>query len=171
MQSLFAPWRYSYLVQEPPPVVECIFCNALAHPDADDSLIVYTGEHNFIILNLYPYNNGHLMIVPKRHVASLSESLPAARAEMIDLATVCETALRDTYRPDGINVGMNIGQAAGAGIEAHYHLHLVPRWAGDTNFMTVTAETRVIPEPLSETRIRVKQALEAQLGREGHAGR
>ncbi len=166
MRSLFAPWRYSYLVQERLAADECIFCAALSHADDERSLLLYTAAHNFIILNLFPYNNGHLMVVPKEHVSSPSASTSDTRAEMMDLAAACETVLRSEYHPDGINLGMNLGRAAGAGIESHYHLHLVPRWAGDTNFMAVTAETRIIPEDLQQTRARLRSALRSLLGPE-----
>ncbi len=164
MQSLFAPWRYSYLVQERPPDGTCIFCEALSRRDEEESLLLYQGVHNFIILNLYPYNNGHLMIVPNDHLASPAGSTSAQRSEMFDLAAVCESALREVYRPDGINMGMNLGRAAGAGIESHYHLHIVPRWNGDTNFMAVTAGTRIIPESLAQAKARLMQALQGRLG-------
>jgi len=165
MKQLITPWRYSYLVQEKPKG-RCIFCDALAGADASDSLLVYRGRHNFVILNLYPYANGHLMVVPKAHLSSPSESSPEQRAELIDLASTCEAALREIYRADGINMGMNLGRAAGAGIEAHYHLHVVPRWEGDTNFMAVTAETRIIPEDFPLTRKRLREQLLARLGAE-----
>ena len=158
MQSLFAPWRYSYLI-EARTKGECVFCTALHRPDDDSSLIVHRASHNFVILNLYPYTNGHLMIVPNQHVASPSDSTPVQRAELIDLASACEQALRATYQSDGINMGMNLGKAAGAGLEEHYHLHVLPRWEGDTNFMAVTANTRVIPEALQTTRDRLRVAL------------
>ena len=166
MKSLLTPWRYDYLVREKPPG-ECIFCRALAHAGDEESLLVYRGRHNFVILNLYPYANGHLMIVPNDHVASPSDSTSAQRSELIDLASACEAALRDEYRADGVNLGMNLGRAAGAGIEAHYHLHVVPRWEGDTNFMAVTADTRIIPEEPSVTRARVRQALDRRLRGQG----
>ena len=166
MKSLLTPWRYAYLVEDKS-AGECIFCRALARArDDDSSLIVYRGAHNFVILNLYPYSNGHMMIVPNRHVASPSQCAPAHRAELIDLAAVCELALRETYKADGINMGMNLGRAAGAGIEEHYHLHVVPRWQGDTNFMAVTADTRIIPEELTRTRERLRRALLDRLGPE-----
>ncbi|MGH9867723.1 MAG: HIT family protein [Candidatus Polarisedimenticolia bacterium] len=158
MKSLLSPWRYSYLVQERP-AAECIFCDALAHADDHESLIVHRGRENFVILNLYPYTNGHLMVVPNTHVAAPSSSTPSQRAELMELASACEAALRAAYRADGVNLGMNLGRAAGAGIEAHYHLHVVPRWEGDTNFMAVTAETRIIPESLQVSKARVKEAL------------
>ncbi|HEY3175701.1 MAG TPA: HIT domain-containing protein [Candidatus Polarisedimenticolia bacterium] len=163
MESLFAPWRYSYLV-EARAQGECIFCAARARADEAGSLLLYQGAHNFVILNLYPYTNGHMLVVPNGHVASPSLSAPEARAEMMDLATACETALRDTYSCDGINMGMNIGKAAGAGIQDHYHLHVLPRWEGDTNFMAVTARTRIIPEELAVTRDRLRRALDELLG-------
>src|SRR5678815_438622 len=151
MNSLFTPWRYSYLVQEKPPAGECVFCLALANDNDEKSLVVYRGRHNFIILNLYPYTNGHVMIVPNAHVDSPSASLPEHRAELFDLATACETALREVYGAEGVNMGMNLGRAAGAGVAAHYHMHVLPRWEGDTNFMAVTAQTRIIPEAVSYT--------------------
>jgi len=163
MKSLLAPWRYAYLVRDKPPV-DCIFCDALAHADDQDSLVVYRARHTFIILNLYPYTNGHLMIVPNDHASSPSGSTPAQRAELFELATACETALRRTYNADGVNMGMNLGRAAGAGIEQHYHMHVLPRWEGDTNFLAVTAETRIIPEELSTTRTRLREAIVAILG-------
>ena len=165
MESLFAPWRYAYLVQESSRS-ECVFCDALLDEadTADKRLIVYRARHNFVILNLYPYNNGHLMIVPNEHVATPSASTPEQRAEMTELTVAAELVLRDVLKPDGINIGMNLGRAAGAGIEEHYHLHLVPRWAGDTNFITVMAETRVIPEDLRATRDRLRSAFLQHLG-------
>jgi ATP adenylyltransferase len=162
MDSLFSPWRFSYLVQEKTKEKEegCVFCNAVSDVAAgEDSLVVYRAAHNFIILNLYPYNNGHLMVVPNRHLATPMDSDSSQRTEMSELAVACEIVLRDLFRPDGINLGMNLGRAAGAGIEDHFHLHLVPRWSGDTNFMTVMAGTRVIPEDLRKTCSRVRKAL------------
>ncbi|HKY32031.1 MAG TPA: HIT domain-containing protein [Candidatus Polarisedimenticolia bacterium] len=165
MKSLLTPWRYSYLVQEKP--AGCVFCLALSRQDDESSLIVHRGTRTFVILNLFPYANGHLMIVPNDHLASPAESEPAQRWEMIDLAAACEAALRDAYRADGVNLGMNLGKAAGAGIESHYHLHVVPRWEGDTNFMAVTADTRIIPEELQRTRQKVRDALARRLSRGG----
>ena len=158
MQSLFAPWRYSYLI-EARTRGECVFCIAQRRPDDDASLIVHRGNHNFVILNLYPYTNGHLMIVPNDHVASPSASSRQQRGEMIELASACERALSATYQSDGINMGMNLGKAAGAGVEDHYHLHVLPRWVGDTNFMAITAQTRIIPEALTTTRDRLRAEL------------
>jgi ATP adenylyltransferase len=153
VDALFSPWRFSYLIQESPPP-GCVFCIAHRRPDddADDNLIVHRARFNFVILNLYPYNNGHLMVVPNAHLATPGDSDPQQRAEMIELAMECERILRANFRPDGFNVGMNLGRAAGAGIAEHFHMHVVPRWSGDTNFMTVMAGTRVIPQDLRETR-------------------
>jgi ATP adenylyltransferase len=163
MESLFAPWRYSYLVEEKAPG-GCVFCAALSGQGAEDDLIVYRGIHNFAILNLFPYNNGHLMIVPNAHLPSPAASTPEQRAEMGELSAVAEEILREIYKPDGLNLGMNLGRPAGAGIEQHFHLHIVPRWSGDTNFMTVLAGTRVIPEDLRATRERLRKGFQERLG-------
>ena len=158
MDALFAPWRFSYLTEEKP-AGGCVFCAALAGPDESSSegLIVFRASHNFVILNLYPYNNGHLMVVPYAHLALPGDSTAEQRAEMMELAVVGERVLAEAYRPEGFNVGMNLGRAAGAGIADHFHLHIVPRWSGDTNFMTVMAQTRVIPEDLRKTRDLLRQ--------------
>ncbi len=166
MDSLFAPWRYSYLVQDRAGAA-CIFCKAFRPEGDENQLVVYRARHNFVILNLYPYNNGHMMIVPVAHVASPAASTPAQRAEMAELAVVGEEVLREVYRPEGFNLGMNLGRAAGAGVDQHFHLHLVPRWAGDTNFMAVMAGTRVIPEDLRATRDRLRDRFLKRLGAEG----
>ncbi|HXI03887.1 MAG TPA: HIT domain-containing protein, partial [Candidatus Saccharimonadales bacterium] len=164
MDALFAPWRFSYLIQEKREE-GCVFCNALRHhgEDAEDSLVVHRGALNLVLLNLYPYNNGHLMVVPNAHLALPSESTPAQRAEMMELSVIAEGVLDDAYHPDGFNVGMNLGRAAGAGIESHFHLHIVPRWSGDTNYMTVMAGTRVIPEDLKRTRDLLRERFAARL--------
>lgn len=165
MKSLFTPWRYAYLISPKPQETGCIFCQAHSANQDESMLVVYRGVHNFIILNKYPYTNGHLMIVPNLHVPSPGGSTAAQRAEMIDLAATCESILRLAYNAEGINMGMNLGKAAGAGIEEHYHLHVLPRWAGDTNFMAATADTRIIPEDLALTRGKLAQALGERLGR------
>src|SRR5205807_4130298 len=130
----------------------CIFCAAQKTPaDDEKNLLLYRGAHNFVILNLYPYISGHLMIAPFAHLGELDSTPKEVTDEMMDLAKRCETALREVYRPEGFNLGMNLGPAAGAGIADHIHLHIMPRWAGDTNFMTAVGETRVLPEDLSTT--------------------
>ena len=121
-------------------------------------LIVHRAQRNFVILNLYPYTNGHLMIAPYEHVATLSEAHPDTMTEMMQLTVRAEKVLRDTYKPEGINVGMNLGEAAGAGVAGHIHLHMLPRWYGDVNFMTTVAETRVLPEDLHTTYVKLKAA-------------
>jgi ATP adenylyltransferase len=137
----------------------CVFCQSLTAPDAD-TLVLYRGSTNFVILNLYPYNNGHLMVVPYRHIATLTLTSDEERRELIDLTRRCEIALTEAYHPQGINVGINLGRPAGAGIVDHLHVHLVPRWAGDTNFMSVIGNVRVLPEELAETAGRLRPIFE-----------
>ena len=132
----------------------CILCDA-ANAD-EHNLVLARGPSCYVILNLYPYNNGHLMVVPKRHLGSLSAATPAELAELMLWTRDAEAALTEAYAPHGINVGLNLGRAAGAGIADHMHIHLVPRWSGDTNFMSVVGETRVLPEELSETAARLR---------------
>lgn len=134
----------------------CVFCNAPEKEDGAENLIAFRGEHAYVILNRYPYTSGHLMVVPFQHKASLEGLDPRTRAEMMELTTRCMTVLRGIYRPQAFNVGINIGEAAGAGIKEHVHIHIVPRWAGDTNFMSAVGETRVLPESLDQTWQRVK---------------
>jgi len=129
----------------------CVFCDARDAVDDPASLVVHRGAACFVILNLYPYNNGHLMVVPNRHVSTLASAEPAELDEMMRLARLAELALTEAYAPHGLNVGINLGRPAGAGILDHLHLHVVPRWNGDTNFMTVVGEARVMPEDLAQT--------------------
>jgi len=150
---LFAPWRYEYLVSEKQG--GCIFCEAAASSDEDASLIVFRGERVFALLNRYPYTNGHVMVAPLAHEAWLSESSGETLNELIALVARAQRILVRELKTDGLNVGINFGSAAGAGIADHYHVHVVPRWAGDTNFMSVAAGVRVVPEELSVTRRRL----------------
>lgn len=129
----------------------CIFCAALESPNDPEKLLVFRGQKNFVILNRYPYNNGHLMIAPNNHIANPTDSDPSVLAEMMVLCQRAIRALQEIYHPDGFNIGMNLGRSAGAGIEEHYHLHIVPRWNGDTSFMSTLAGTRVIPEDFVTT--------------------
>lgn len=130
----------------------CIFCDLQTDPAKDaQNFVLYRGSHNYIVLNLYPYISGHLLLVPYSHVPDLDAANKETTDEMMDLAKRCETALREVYRPDGFNLGMNLGTAAGAGIVDHIHMHILPRWKGDTNFMTAVSESRVLPEDLSTT--------------------
>ena len=158
MEYRFSPWRYAY-IENAGKNPDCVFCQALASADDRAPLIIHRGEHCFILLNAYPYNSGHVMIVPYAHVAELNLCEPGALDEMMQLAQRAETALRANYKPDGMNLGMNLGRAAGAGVVGHLHLHVLPRWIGDSNFMTVTGETRVHPEDLKTTYERLSKAL------------
>jgi ATP adenylyltransferase len=155
MDSILAPWRYPYVSaagKEP----GCVFCNALDQKDDAESLIVHRGYQNFVILNRYPYNNGHIMIAPYEHKASPLGVAPIVLQEMMDLFQKCIRALTQVYQPHGFNTGMNLGRAAGAGVEEHYHMHIVPRWNGDTSFMSTLGETRVIPEDFATTLAKLK---------------
>src|SRR5262249_29500979 len=151
---LWSPWRLAYVTGTgSESQTGCIFCDAVTS-DGDAGcgrLIVARGGLSYVILNLYPYNNGHLMVVPYRHVAALAAAKSDELSEMMRFVRDSEIALTEAYQPQGINVGINLGRAAGAGVLDHVHIHLVPRWAGDTNFMSVVGETRVLPESLDDT--------------------
>ena len=155
MDYLFTPWRMAYIRSSKQE--GCIFCDMLEMDDRA-ALILRRGQRAFLVLNRYPYNNGHFMSVPYRHVDSLENLTPEETAEMMALLAQGLTALRKAWKPEGFNVGANIGQVAGAGVKDHVHMHVVPRWAGDTNFMTVAAGTRVIPEDLRLTWERMRAA-------------
>jgi ATP adenylyltransferase len=145
-------------IQNNKPEDECVFCAALQQPDCQENLIVWRGEHAFVILNRFPYTSGHLMIVPYAHRASLELLDAPTRSEIMELASSAIQILQQVYEPEGYNLGINIGKVAGAGIAGHVHLHVVPRWGGDTNFMSSLGETRVLPESLEDTYQRVKDA-------------
>jgi ATP adenylyltransferase len=157
MDYLWTPWRYQYMAQaaagQQP---DCIFCDAVERNLDAETLIVHRAKKSFVILNRFPYTSGHVMIVPYAHVAELQLCEPGALAEMMELAQRIEAIFRADYKPDGMNLGMNLGRAAGAGVAGHLHLHMLPRWIGDSNFMTVTGETRVHPEELKTTYDRLK---------------
>lgn len=188
MDRLWTPWRYAYITNEKPEsrkgVPEALqaypedhgsvflnligavqwaassgFCSAAEAEEAGGVLL--QGKYHFVCLNAFPYSSGHVMIVPYERVDSLARISTEAAAEMMLLAQRMETVLRETYHPDGVNLGMNLGEAAGAGVADHLHMHLVPRWFGDTNFMTVVGETRILPEALSTTWQRLRAALRA----------
>ena len=158
MDYLWTPWRYSYITTADASshASSCVFCELLTAGDDEKSLIVHRGKFNFIILNAFPYTSGHSMVVPYEHVDRLHKLPEGAAMEMMALACLLETALLELYHPDGLNIGMNIGKAAGAGIAGHIHMHAMPRWVADGNFMTVIGETRVLPELLETTYERLK---------------
>ena len=150
MKHLWTPWRSKYMTEKKD-ASRCIFCDAAAGSEDSESLVVYRGEFTFVILNRYPYTSGHLMIAPYAHVCRLTQASEAATGEMMRLVRRAEAVLQRVYNPHGLNLGMNLGEAAGAGIEQHIHMHVLPRWNGDANFMTSIGHTRVIPETLEQT--------------------
>jgi len=160
MDYLWSPWRFQYMTEVTQgKQAECFFCAAVKNTHDEEVLVVYRGKRIFVILNRYPYTSGHVMIVPYAHVAELNLCDAEALKEMMELAQKVEAAFRIVYKPDGMNLGMNLGKAAGAGVVGHLHLHMLPRWIGDTNFMTVTGETRVHPEELKATFEKLRKAL------------
>jgi len=161
MDYLWTPWRYQYITEGLKPD-GCIFCAAAAATDDRAWLVVHRGARNFVILNRYPYTAGHIMVVPYEHVASLTDAAEETMLELILLTRESERHMRAVYHPEGINLGMNLGRSAGAGIAGHIHMHMLPRWTGDTNFMTVVAETRVVPEDLDSTWEKLRAAFSVQ---------
>jgi ATP adenylyltransferase len=159
VQTIRSPWRQAYVtsVDAPKP---CVLCQALERAPSPESLVAHVAAHCFVVMNLYPYNSGHVMVSPRRHVGRLADAAPEELSEMMSLARRLEAALLELYRPDGMNLGMNLGRAAGAGVADHIHLHVVPRWAGDTNFMSVLGETRVIPEDPVQACLRLRGLFE-----------
>ncbi len=157
MDHLWAPWRSTYMKNKSDRG-RCIFCDAVAANRDEETLIVYRARFNFVILNRYPYTSGHLMIAPYEHVSRLQQIDETTVEEMMRLARLSERLLEEIYRPQGLNIGMNLGEAAGAGIEQHIHLHALPRWMGDANFMTSIGETRVLPEDLNDTFSKLQRA-------------
>ena len=162
MKHLWAAWRMKY-ISKAEAEEGCIFCNALARPDNAENLIVARGAGTFLILNKFPYTSGHVMIVPFQHADSLELLDAPTRAEMMELVSRAIEVLRAVYNPQGFNVGINIGAAAGAGVPGHVHIHIVPRWGGDTNFMSTVGGVRVLPEELEQTYERIKQGWEKKL--------
>ena len=158
MQRLWSPWRSKYIASGlDSQSDECVFCRIAASADRDaENYVLHRGAHAFVVLNLYPYITGHLMVVPYLHTSELDLVAKEITDEMMDLTKRSQTALRKVYTPSGFNVGMNLGAAAGAGIADHIHIHLLPRWTGDTNFMTTVGESRVIPEALDVTYAKLK---------------
>ena len=155
MDYLWSPWRYQYVTQAVPQK-GCVFCVKMQQSNDEENLILYRGLNNYVLLNLFPYNAGHLMIAPYSHIGELSLADDATWMEMMSLTRKAEQALKKAYRPDGINLGMNLGKSAGAGIADHIHMHVLPRWHADSNFLTVIGETRILPEALPDTYRKLK---------------
>ncbi len=149
MKKIWAPWRMEYITQDKSG--ECIFCSLPKSEDDKKNFILFRGEHSFVIMNIFPYNTGHLMVSPYRHLACITKLNSEESLEMTKLTKNCIQILRDANSPDGFNVGFNLGKSAGAGYDEHIHNHIVPRWTGDTNFMPALAETKVVPEHLKKT--------------------
>lgn len=169
---LYSPWRLKYILSQKDE--ECIFCIRPSVQNDEKHLILHRSKHSFVIMNLFPYNNGHLMAVPFRHVSRLADLSKDELSDLFEIVQLCEKVMHQTYSPDGLNIGLNLGRAAGAGIEAHLHVHIVPRWNGDVNFMTVIGATRVIPESfdrafkqLKEQFDKASKQLEEQIDKAG----
>ncbi|SNB45960.1 HIT domain-containing protein [Geobacter sp. DSM 9736] len=149
MERLWAPWRMEYILNEKPS--GCIFCGIDSSTGDRERLILYRSKHSFIMLNRYPYTNGHLLIVPYRHTADLNDLAEYEMLDLFETLTLARNVLHEVASPDGYNIGMNLGKAAGAGVDEHLHMHIVPRWSGDTNYMSVLSDVRVMPENLLTT--------------------
>ncbi len=151
MDRLWTPWRFDYISKIDHSEGGCVFCEILSEDRDEANFVLYRGKELFVILNLFPYTSGHLLLVANRHIASLSEANREELHAFLEVAQLCEQALKREYRPDGFNMGFNLGRAAGAGVEHHLHMHVLPRWTGDANFLSVVSETRVLPEELRQT--------------------
>lgn len=162
MDYLWTPWRYAY-VTTADKIEGCLFCRTRDESDNRKAMVIWRGEHCLAMLNAFPYCSGHILIAPYEHVDQLDKLASAAAREMMDVMQRMETALRQTYLPDGINFGMNLGRAAGAGIAQHIHMHGMPRWYGDTSFITTVSETRVLPEALDVTWERLRKAMKRSI--------
>jgi len=162
MKRIWSPWRSRHVerLASNPNAVRGVFAS-IANGDSDErNLVLWRGKHVFVLMNLYPYNSGHLLIVPYREIADYERLDPEERAEIAEVTAQCISWLRETLKPDGFNVGMNLGSAGGAGVPEHLHVHVVPRWAGDTNFMPVTGETKVIPESVRDTYLKLQKVVQ-----------
>ena len=163
MKLLWAPWRIEYILA-PKEEEECFICKGVREPENDECLVIYVGEKVLVVLNKYPYNPGHLLVAPKRHVASLLDLDRDEKEELMELLSLAVEVLKAEMNPGGFNIGVNMGKAAGAGLEDHLHVHVVPRWNGDTNFMPVLAQVKVIPEHIKETHRKLKKAFAKAVG-------
>ncbi len=159
MERLWAPWRIGYILSDKKEQ-GCIFCNALKANSDEEKLILYRSKHSFIIMNLYPYNAGHIMVVPNRHINTPLELTEDEQLDLFRLVNLGIKTIQKVMKPDGFNLGMNLGKTAGAGIDDHIHIHIVPRWNGDTNFMPTVSDTKVISEALKETYKKLRGAIE-----------
>ncbi len=159
MFILWAPWRFKY-IENVSNKNECIFCTKPREEPSKDNLVLYKSRHSFIILNLFPYNTGHLMIAPYKHTSKILDLNDEEWLDIVNLLNLSIKIIEEVYKPQGFNIGMNIGRISGAGIEEHLHIHIVPRWAGDTNFMPVISNTKVIPESLEDTYNKLEKKLE-----------
>jgi ATP adenylyltransferase len=160
-ERLWAPWRMKYIAGiDTAPKGECVFCDKPAEDDDDKNFIVHRGENCFIVLNIFPYNNGHTLIIPYKHTAELAELDSETKLELFDLAGMLMEIMKTNMKTDGFNMGANFGRSAGAGIAEHFHLHIVPRWNGDTNFMPVVGSTKGISESLEDTYRKLKKGIE-----------
>lgn len=165
MKRIWSPWRMDYIVGDKP--AGCVFCSVPQGNSDLDNLVLFRGEHCYVMLNRYPYNNGHLMVIPYRHIDSPTKLTSEALTELMAEVNLCLDVLQGVMRPNGFNIGMNLGESAGAGIKDHVHMHVVPRWTGDTNFMPVIGETHVIVEGLRECYVNLKPAFDAHYGETG----
>jgi ATP adenylyltransferase len=155
MDYLWAPWRYKYIANIKN-TGRCVFCLTPSGEDDEKNFVLHRGRFNFVILNIYPYTTGHMLVAPYEHVADISQCSIELCSEMMKLVVLCKQSLFEVYKPDGFNFGMNLGRCAGAGVEHHLHMHVVPRWSGDANFMSVVGESRVLPESLENTYMKLK---------------
>jgi len=156
---LWAPWRITY-VEKATRITECIFCSAIQNLNDEENYVVFRSKYSIAMLNLYPYNTAHTMVAPKRHVPILELLDDEELLDLFKTVNIVTKSIRDEYKPNGFNIGVNIGRAAGAGIESHVHIHIVPRWIGDVNFMPIIGDTKVIPESLQRTYKRIKSAIQ-----------
>ena len=159
MDRLWTPWRFDY-ISKVDQTESCVFCGILDDSRDTANLVLYRGVHVFVVINLFPYTTGHLLIVSNRHISTLNEASDEELLEFITTGRHCENALRQEYHPNGFNLGFNVGRAAGAGVERHLHMHVLPRWVGDSNFVSVVGETRILPEELPTTLRRLKPYFE-----------
>ena len=150
MDRLWTPWRFDY-ISKVDQAKSCVFCSILEESEDSSNFVLYRGRNVYVVMNLFPYTTGHLLIVANRHISCLNEASDGELGDFIQLCRQCENALRQEYRPNGFNMGFNVGRAAGAGIEQHLHMHVLPRWVGDSNFVSVVGETRILPEELPTT--------------------